>query len=386
MLENWQNGGFSIYLHWPFCEAKCPYCDFNSYVSASIDQDAWKSAYLREIDRYADELPGRVVQSIFFGGGTPSLMEPSTVQAVIDRVATRFSVANDIEITLEANPSSVEASRFSDYRTAGVNRVSLGVQALNDPDLKRLGRLHSAAEAVRAMEIAQNAFDRASFDLIYARQNQSVSDWTAELKQALTMGFSHLSLYQLTIESGTAFGDRYKRGKLGGLPSEDDSADMYDVTVEMCKAAGIPMYEVSNFAAPGEQSNHNLIYWRYGDYVGIGPGAHGRFSHPERTRTATETPLSPAKWLQAALAGRDQETRQLLSAEEQGVEFLLMGLRLREGVSLDRFTELAGQDLSPNILAELESEGVIIRRDDQIIVSDQYVKLLNAVLERLIED
>lgn len=386
MTEDWTEGGFGIYLHWPFCEAKCPYCDFNSHVATAIDHARWRGAYLSEIDRYADELPGRVVQSVFFGGGTPSLMEPATVAAIIDRIAGRWPVAEDIEITLEANPGSVEAARFAAYRDAGVNRVSVGVQALNDSDLARLGRRHTVRDAMTALDIARSTFDRASFDLIYARQDQTIADWSAELRTAVGLGFTHLSLYQLTIEDGTAFGERFRHGGLRGLPSEDLAADLYDATVAICEDAGLPRYEVSNFAAPGEESRHNLIYWRYGDYVGIGPGAHGRITGADTIRRAVETPLSPAVWLQAAELGRGQETRSDLSRREQGAEMLLMGLRLREGVATSRFQRLSGQPLDHDRIAGLRKAGVLDASPDRIIVQKQYFNLLNTVIEQVFPD
>ncbi|MEM8539192.1 MAG: radical SAM family heme chaperone HemW, partial [Pseudomonadota bacterium] len=275
MREDWEYGGFGLYLHWPFCEAKCPYCDFNSHVVRSIDQQAWADAYLSEIDRIGTETDGRVLRSVFFGGGTPSLMAPEIVDAILTRVRATWPIANDIEITLEANPTSVEAGRFAAFRDAGVNRVSMGVQALNDKDLRALGRLHTAAEAMLAFDIARNVFDRVSFDLIYARQGQSLSAWRNELNAALSLAVDHLSLYQLTIEEGTAFGARYAAGKLRDLPDDDLSADMYALTQEVCAARGFDGYEVSNHARQGAESAHNQIYWRYGDYAGIGPGAHG---------------------------------------------------------------------------------------------------------------
>ena len=276
MIEDWRHGGFGLYIHWPFCEAKCPYCDFNSHVSRRIDQSQWCKAYLRELDRVGALTQGRVLDSVYFGGGTPSLMAPETVRAILDHVQRTWPMRNDPEITLEANPSSVEVGRFRAFSEAGVNRVSLGVQALNDTDLNRLGRLHTVQEARQAFDIARNQFDRVSFDLIYARQDQSLTAWSQELTEALSMAVDHLSMYQLTIEQGTAFGDRYSRGRLTGLPDDDVSADMYEVTQEVCEKAGLPAYEVSNHARPGSASRHNMIYWQYGDYIGIGPGAHGR--------------------------------------------------------------------------------------------------------------
>lgn len=386
MAEDWTEGGFGIYLHWPFCEAKCPYCDFNSYVSNSIDQNAWRAAYLAEIDRYADEFPDRIVNSVFFGGGTPSLMEPATVAAILDQITRRWRLSNEVEITLEANPSSVEARRFADYRAAGINRVSLGVQALDDNDLRKLGRLHSVDEAMRALEIARSAFDRASFDLIYARQHQTLKAWRDELMQALTMGFDHLSLYHLTIEDGTAFGDRHRRGKLAGLPDEDLSADMYDLTRDLCAKAGLQQYEVSNYAVQNDESRHNQIYWRYGDYIGIGPGAHGRLTDVTGDRWATDTPLAPTVWLKAAQEGLGQESRARLSTKDQGAEMMLMGLRMRDGVDVRRYKRVTGRELSRAGINELEEMGAIQISQNRIVVNDTHVGLLNSVIEKLLPD
>ena len=386
MIEDWQHGGFGIYIHWPFCEAKCPYCDFNSYVEKFIDQDRWRKAYLSELKRCAKLTPGRVVNSVFFGGGTPSLMDPTSISDILDAVADLWTLANSIEITLEANPSSVEAGRFSAYASAGVNRVSLGVQALNDVDLQRLGRLHSVKEAYAALDIANSTFDRVSFDLIYARQNQSLPDWESELKQALTTANGHLSLYQLTIEDGTAFGDRYKRGKLSGLPRDDTSADMFDLTNDICEAHGLHRYEVSNHAAPGQESRHNLIYWNYGDYIGIGPGAHGRVSVPGIGRTATETHLAPRKWLNEAEAGNGESLTENLTGGNQATEYLLMGLRLKSGIDRKRFAKLAGKDLQSSTLIDLAQNGLLTHSEESISLTNQGVVVLNAVAEQLLRD
>ena len=296
MTEALNADGFGLYVHWPFCQAKCPYCDFNSHVAATIDQTRWLDAYLSEIKRVSSEVSDRVLTSIFFGGGTPSLMPPDTVGRVIEAARAAWPRANDLEITLEANPTSAEAGRFRGFRDAGVNRVSVGLQSLRDEDLKRLGRLHSAAEGRSAFLLAREVFPRVSFDLIYARQFQTLADWRAELTEALTLAADHLSLYQLTIEPGTAFGDRFARGRLSGLIDDDLGAEMYDLTQELCMANGLPAYEVSNHASDMAQSRHNLIYWRGGDYAGIGPGAHGRLTLGG-IRHATETELSPIGWL-----------------------------------------------------------------------------------------
>lgn len=381
MTDDWQNGGFGIYIHWPFCAAKCPYCDFNSHVARTIDHAAWRDAYLDEIRKAAEQTPGRVVHTVFFGGGTPSLMEPWVVADIIDAIRKHWPTANDMEITLEANPGSVEAQRFSDFRSGGVNRISMGIQALNDADLRRLGRIHSADEARAAFDIARKTFDRVSFDLIYGRQKQTLSEWEAELKQALNMAIDHLSLYQLTIEQGTAFGDRYNAGKLAGLPDEDRAADMFTLTRDICADFGMPAYEVSNHARDGAQSRHNLIYWRYGDYVGIGPGAHGRLTI-DGQRFATEAPSNPKRWL--------EDLRQLanvaLTGEDQANEFLLMGLRLTEGVDLSRFEALSGRSVAPDTLKNLSELGLLDQREQRISVTEQGVSVLNGVLRELLAD
>jgi oxygen-independent coproporphyrinogen-3 oxidase len=387
LIEDWKNGGFGIYIHWPFCDAKCPYCDFNSFVSQSIDHDAWRKAYLSEISRYAAEFPDRVLHSVYFGGGTPSLMKVETVAAVLDFISQHWRLSNDVEVTLEANPSSVEIDRFQGYQVAGVNRVSLGVQALNDADLKKLGRIHSVKEAYKALDVAARVFSRTSFDLIYARQDQSLEAWEAELNQALTMANGHLSLYQLTIEPGTAFGDRYKRGRLAGLPSEDLSADMFEETRDICAQAGMHRYEVSNYAHPGDESRHNHVYWKYGDYIGIGPGAHGRLTDAPGQRWATETPTSPKVWLDAALnTVGTPEKRTLLSATEQSTEMLLIGLRLSEGIETARFERLAGQTLSQRGITDLQDLGFIEVTNGYVRLVDKHVGVLNAVIDRLLPD
>lgn len=385
LTEDWPQGGFGIYIHWPFCEAKCPYCDFNSHVSRSIDQAAWKTAYLAELKRYALETQGRTVTSVFFGGGTPSLMNPDTVAAVIAEIKALWPTANDLEITLEANPGSVEAGRFKAYRDGGVSRISMGIQALNDTDLKRLGRIHSTAEALAAFDIARNTFERVSFDLIYARQNQTLEDWEAELNQALKLSIDHLSLYQLTIEDGTAFGDRYALGKLRGLPDDDLGADMFDLTQDVCGAAGMPAYEVSNHARDGAQSRHNLIYWRYGDYLGIGPGAHGRLTIAGR-RSATVCYSNPKRWLESVNENTAEQSREALTSADEATEFLLMGLRLRDGIDTDRYTRLAGNPLNASVLTHLADIGMIETANSRLIVTDQGFRVLNSVISALLPD
>lgn len=380
--QDWEHGGFGLYLHWPFCQAKCPYCDFNSHVVPQIDQQVWQDAYLKEIRRTAAETEGRVLRSVFFGGGTPSMMDARVVDAILSEVRACWPAANDIEITLEANPTSVEATRFRGYRDAGVNRVSMGVQALNDADLKALGRLHSAKEAMAAFDVARSVFDRVSFDLIYARQDQTEAAWETELAQALSLAVDHLSLYQLTIEDGTAFGDRYAAGKLRGLPDEDRATTLYEITQGLCEAAGFPAYEVSNHAKPDQQSRHNLIYWHYGDYVGIGPGAHGRVTL-DGQRYATEAPLGPFDWIKAVRNGSGEAERTRLTADDQNSELLLMGLRVNEGVQLERIKGLENPAFL-NSINELRDIGMIETTQTHLRVTPQGRPLLNAVLSKLL--
>jgi putative oxygen-independent coproporphyrinogen III oxidase len=384
LIDDWQQGGFGIYIHWPFCEAKCPYCDFNSHVSRNIDQAAWKTAYLSELNRYAEETQGRTVTSVFFGGGTPSLMNPDTVAAVIEEIRRLWPTANDLEITLEANPGSVEAGRFVAYRDGGVSRISMGIQALNDDDLKRLGRIHTVSEALAAFDVARNTFERVSFDLMYARQNQSLSDWESELKQALTLSIDHLSLYQLTIEDGTAFGDRYAIGKLRGLPDEDLGADMFDMTQDICGAAGMPAYEVSNHASDSAQSRHNLIYWRYGDYLGIGPGAHGRLTK-NGARHATICYSNPKRWLDAVSVNSTEQSREKMNRTDEATEFLLMGMRLREGIDLNRYTSLTQKPLDQRVIAHLTDIEMVVSQKDRLIVTDQGFRVLNSVISEMLD-
>lgn len=383
-MEDWRHGGFGLYLHWPFCQSKCPYCDFNSHVSASIDQDRWQRAYLQEIDRVGTLTHGRVLNSVFFGGGTPSLMEPRVVAAILDRIATTWQLANDVEITLEANPGSVETARFQGYRAAGVNRVSMGFQALNDADLKRLGRLHTVAEGKQAFQIAVKNFDRVSFDLIYARQHQTLQEWRSELTEALLLAADHLSLYQLTIEPGTAFGDRQARGGLKGLPNEDLAADFHDLTQELCEKAGYPPYEVSNHALPGAESRHNMIYWQAGDYAGIGPGAHGRLTI-DGVRRATETPKPPGEWLLAVEKQHSGENApEVLSRSDRAAEYVMMGLRLRDGISLQRYHALAGEPLELAKADHLIAIGMLVKTDDRLAATGLGRLVLNQVIKALV--
>ena len=382
-MDDWHNGGFGLYLHWPFCQSKCPYCDFNSHVAASIDQSRWKTAYLAEIDRLAEETQGRVLQSVFFGGGTPSLMDPDLVDVILARIRAAWPQSNDFEVTLEANPGSVEAGRFRGYADAGVNRISMGIQALNDADLRKLGRMHSVAEAKAAFDVARRAFDRVSFDLIYARQDQSLADWGTELREALSMAVDHLSLYQLTVEDGTAFGDRFAKGGLKGLPNEDLSADMYDMTQDICGEAGLPAYEVSNHAAAGMESRHNLIYWRGGDYIGIGPGAHGRLTL-EGVRWATEAPRAPGDWLARVTGGNAGELpRDVVPGAERALEYMMMGLRLTEGIDLIRYRKLSGLSLNDNKINGLSDMGLLQPTAHGIAATAKGRLVLNAVIREL---
>ncbi|MBZ9850943.1 radical SAM family heme chaperone HemW [Mesorhizobium sp. CA14] len=351
--------GFGVYIHWPFCAAKCPYCDFNSHVRHQpVDQERFARAFETELRTMRDRTGPREVTSIFLGGGTPSLMKPETVAAVLEAVARNWTVPAGIEVTLEANPSSVEAERFRAYRAAGVNRVSLGVQALNDKDLRFLGRLHNVEEALHAIGIAREIFPRLSFDLIYARPGQTPEAWGAELEQAIGYAVDHLSLYQLTIEEGTPFHALYAARKFT-LPDNDHAADLYALTQEVTAAQGLPAYEISNHARPGAESRHNLTYWRYGEYVGVGPGAHGRFVENGR-RTVTMAERMPETWANLVEAkGHGITGGEILTRAEEADEFLLMGLRLAEGIDLQRYEALSGRGLSSARLSVLQEEGLV---------------------------
>jgi putative oxygen-independent coproporphyrinogen III oxidase len=350
---------FGVYIHWPFCRSKCPYCDFNSHVRhAAIDEARFVRAFAAEIAATAARVPGREVSTIFFGGGTPSLMQPSTVQSILDAIARHWTVAADVEVTLEANPTSVEATRFRGYRTAGVNRVSLGVQALDDGALKELGRLHSAQEALDAVAVARSIFDRYSFDLIYARPKQTPQAWAEELNRAIAEAAEHLSLYQLTIEAETPFFALHKAGKLV-IPDDDGARDLYDTTQDICARSGLPAYEVSNHARPGAECRHNLVYWRGDEYAGIGPGAHGRLN-VNGGRQATATEKRPEAWLtRVESLGHGLVTDEPLTREEQADELLMMGLRLAEGIDPQRYAALAGHTLDPKRITNLRDEGAL---------------------------
>jgi putative oxygen-independent coproporphyrinogen III oxidase len=378
------DSAFGVYVHWPFCRSKCPYCDFNSHVShRAIDQGPFARAFTAEIAATAARTPGRTVSSVFFGGGTPSLMEPATVAAVLDAIARHWHVAPEAEVTLEANPTSVEAERFAGYRAAGVNRVSLGVQALDDAALAALGRTHTAGEALAAVAIARRHFERYSFDLIYARPGQTPADWRAELARAIAEAANHLSLYQLTIEPETPYAALYASGKLA-VPDEDLARDLYDVTQEVCAAAGLPAYEISNHARPGAECRHNLVYWRYHEYAGIGPGAHGRLV-VDGIRRATVAQRHPWVWLDMVeMQGHGVLTDDPLMRSEQADEFLLMGLRLVEGVDLGRFERLTGLTLPAGHIAHLERHGLVeTTADGRLRVTPAGFPVLNAIVAEL---
>lgn len=378
---------FGIYVHWPFCAAKCPYCDFNSHVRDQIDHAAWRDAYVREIHHYAVLTPGRIVTSIFFGGGTPSLMEPETVKIVIDQIKKVWACDPDMEVTLEANPTSVEAAKFRGFHEAGVNRVSIGVQSLRDEDLSFLGRKHNRSEAMKAIDLAKENFDRFSFDLMYARPQQKVSDWVQELEEAVNLSVGHLSLYQLTIEEGTPFHTQFARGDFM-MPSEDLGGEFYEITQSVLEGAGLPAYEISNHAKPGQESRHNLTYWRYTDYVGIGPGAHGRLTLPEG-KVATRGHRAPEIWMQRVMeSGHGGHEFEAVTPEQRWMETLMMGMRLREGVPFAQLEVEAGkpidQILDPKKLRILADEGLLLISTDRLLPTSQGMQRLNGVLNYLV--
>jgi len=371
----------ALYVHWPFCVSKCPYCDFNSHVREGVDQVTWRAAMLRDLAHEADLTPGRQVTSIFFGGGTPSLMPPETVAAVIEAAERHWGFAGGVEITLEANPSSVEAARFADLAAAGVNRVSLGLQALDDAALRFLGRAHDVAEGLGALETAQKAFARTSFDLIYARPGQTLAEWEAELRRAIGFGTEHLSLYQLTIEPGTRFATLFEKGELAAF-DPDAGADLFEATRAITATAGLPAYEISNHARAGAESRHNLTYWRYGEYAGIGPGAHGR-----RDGLATVRHKKPENWIAAIdRNGHGLYSEDALSPRERAVEALVMGLRLGEGIDLPRVAALAGGEapLDAQALAMLEAQGLAVREGDRLRVTSAGMPVLEAILREAV--
>ena len=383
-LTNLSTQAFGVYVHWPFCLSKCPYCDFNSHVRhGGIDQARYVAAYLREIETMAARTQGRTVSTIFFGGGTPSLMQPQTVAAILDGIGKYWTVAPDVEVTLEANPTSVEAERFRGFRAAGVNRVSLGVQALDDASLKDLGRLHTAEEALKAVAIARSVFDRYSFDLIYARPGQTPDAWAQELRRAIAEAAEHLSLYQLTIEADTPFFALHKSGKLV-TPNDDIARELYDMTQDVCDTAGLSAYEISNHARTGAESRHNLVYWRGDEYAGIGPGAHGRIEQDGR-RYATATEKRPESWLMRVEAlGHGLVVDEVLTREERADEYLLMGLRLAEGIDPLRYEALSGRPLDKKRIAILLAEGAVeTTANGRLRVTQAAFPILDAVVADL---
>ncbi len=376
--------GFGVYVHWPFCVSKCPYCDFNSHVRSTIDETGWRDALLHDLETQARPFAGRRVTSVFFGGGTPSLMAPATVAAVIDRIAALWPLAPDVEITLEANPNSAEVARFRDLRAAGIGRVSIGVQALDDDALRLLGRAHGGDEARRAIAAAATIFDRFSFDLIYARPGQGLDAWTRELGAALALAGEHLSVYQLTFEPGTRFEQLRRRGDI--VPLDDETADaMFDATRAILDAHGLPAYEISNHARPGAESRHNLGYWRYEDYLGVGPGAHGRLTI-DGIKYATRAERAPETWMaRVASTGEGLAARDIVAPADAAREALLMGLRLTAGISPPRFQRVCGTPLDaaldPRGLARV-IEGGFLRRDADgtLVATPAGLRVLDAVL------
>lgn len=382
-------GQAGVYIHWPFCAAKCPYCDFNSHTRERIDEETWAQAYERALDHYARLLPEMEVVSVFFGGGTPSLMKPRTVERIISRIRGAWRTANDLEITLEANPTSVEAQKFRDFRTAGVNRVSLGIQALSDADLKFLGREHDVREAMQAIEIAGQTFDRYSFDLIYARPGQSPEAWANELRSALPLARGHLSLYQLTIERSTPFYMRHARGEFS-IPDDVQGAELYTVTQEITDDVGIPMYEVSNHAAPGQECRHNLVYWHYADYIGVGPGAHGRYTMNGQ-KLATRDHSAPEIWLERVAAqGHGAHAPEAVDPQAQREEAVMVGLRLREGIETASFTDRFGQSPAEIFHAEhfriAREEGWIAERGGRLALTLEGMLRLDSLIKYLLSD
>lgn len=377
----------AIYVHWPFCQSKCPYCDFNSYVAQNIDHATWRQAYRQELEYYAQQLPSRQISSIFFGGGTPSLMEPATVNLVLETIAQLWPQTKDIEITLEANPTSVESDKFAAFRDAGVNRLSLGVQALNNEALKFLGRVHDVDQAYRAMDLAKQYFPRFSFDLIYARHNQTPEMWEQELRQALALAGDHLSLYQLTIEPSTQFYTLAQRGEPLTAPDEP-SALMYELTQNILSDAGLPAYEISNHARPGQESRHNMTYWHYDDYIGLGPGAHGRYQkdvNGKKQRYATDNHRAPDVWIKQVMTDRHgQRQDEVLDLKTAQREALMMGLRLTEGISCEhwqtKFSESLGDFLPASKLERLINEGYMFRDNNVLRATKAGLQRLNAVL------
>lgn len=372
-----------LYVHWPYCQAICPYCDFNVVRLRTVDEAEWQNAFDAELDRLHDRVPDRTITSIFFGGGTPSLMSPALVGYLIDRISARWRVASDMEITLEANPTDAEAETFRDFAEAGINRLSLGLQSLKDEDLKALGRWHSAADALSAVDHAKQAFENVSIDLIYGRPQQSVDDWSDELRQALELAPDHLSLYQLTIEPGTAFERRHQRGELI-MPADAMAAELYQLSQSLCDEYGFAGYEISNHAKPDKESRHNLIYWRYGDYAGLGPGAHGRLTL-DGQKWAASNIRGVKDWLAALATGASSLAQwEALSGAEQAAESLLMGLRLSEGYDIRRYQELAGISLPPAVIDRVCDQGFLECRGARLTATPDGRVVLDAVLQALL--
>jgi len=368
----------AVYIHWPYCLKKCPYCDFNSHVSDGVDHAAWRTAYAHEIEHYKQLLGDRRVTSIFFGGGTPSLMQPQTVEFVIEKLRQAFNLTDNCEITLEANPTSIEAQKFTDFKSVGVNRVSVGVQSLRDNALKFLGREHSATEALKALEVANGVFDRVSFDLIYARPDQTMDEWRDELNEALTYARGHMSLYQLTIEDGTQFKILREKGELEEL-DYDVAGDMYAMTANMMTAAGMPAYEISNYAAKEQESRHNLTYWRYGDYIGIGPGAHGRITLPNGEKQATRTTKAPDKWMADVIKrGNGLRPIEILNDKTQSEERIMMGLRLREGITIDFPINSNIQNLLDNNFLQIKTGHLSVPQNKWPVLDSILAKILTS--------
>ena len=374
----------SIYIHWPFCQAKCPYCDFNSHVRQAIDQDEWTRAYIKTLKYWAKKLPDNQISSIFFGGGTPSLMSDRTINKILTSIQKFWNCQSDIEISLEANPTSVEASKFKSFRESGINRISMGIQALNDKDLKRLGRLHSAKEAKQALDIAKKTFSNVSFDLIYGRQHQTLKSWETELLEAISISVGHLSLYQLTIEKTTRFGDLFSKGKLLGLPNELTSTEFYKITDQICESKNFYAYEISNYTQNGNECQHNLNYWRGGTFLGIGPGAHGRINLNTK-RYLTEAPSNPETWLTNTLNDDFRKfTYEELSKIDQAEEYVMMALRLEEGIDIRRYSNLTGKRFPENKITEL-FDANLIQVDEHTLKTTHAGKLLtNYVIRQLL--
>jgi oxygen-independent coproporphyrinogen-3 oxidase len=375
---------FGVYIHWPFCQAKCPYCDFNSHVRQNIDQNDWANGYVKSLNYWAEKTNNHKISSVFFGGGTPSLMSERTLDKIMNTLSKLWKFDDKIEITMEANPTSVESGKFNSYKTSGVNRLSMGVQALNDKDLKRLGRLHTVKEAKEAFNIACLNFNRVSFDLMYGRQYQTVKDWELELSLAVSMAVDHLSLYQLTVESNTRFGELFSKGKLLGLPKDDLSVEFYNLTQDMTEKNAVPAYEISNHAKIGEECQHNLNYWDGGDFLGIGPGAHGRLTI-KGNRIRTEAPLNPELWLKYIDKNNyDSFVLEKLSANETAEEYVIMALRLTKGLDINRYIELTGSNFLTEVQNELVINGLIELNNHSLKVTKAGKVFTDHIIKKLL--